>query len=149
MLGIHGHRFFPVVTLNIVYHATLFWPAEVLFCFCCALTPSWRLLGGFLDGSDGQESACNAGDLGSIPGSGTSPGEGNGNPLRYSCLGIPWTEEPDRLQSIGSQSQTRLSPERDDGGLEQGGGEWGGVDGIHRWVGVYTEKRAGGRARDF
>ena len=99
--------------------------------------------------SDGKESACNAGDLGSIPGSGTSPGEGNGNPLQYSCLGIPWTEEPDQLQSIGSQSQTRLSPERDDGGLEQGGGEWGGVDGIHRWVGVYTEKRAGGRARDF
>ena len=32
------------------------------------------------------ESACNAGDLGSIPESGKSPGEGNGNPLRYSCL---------------------------------------------------------------
>ena len=32
------------------------------------------------------ESACNAGDLGSIPGSGRSPGEGNGNPLQYSCL---------------------------------------------------------------
>ena len=36
---------------------------------------------GFPDGSDGKESACNAGDLGSIPGSGRSPGEGNGNPL--------------------------------------------------------------------
>ena len=35
------------------------------------------------------ESACNAGDLGSIPGSGRSPGEGNGNPLQYSCLGNP------------------------------------------------------------
>ena len=33
-----------------------------------------------------KESACNAGDLGSIPGSGRSPGEGNGNPLQYSCL---------------------------------------------------------------
>ena len=44
---------------------------------------------------------------------------------------------------MGSQSQTRLSPGRDDGGLEQGGGVWGGVVGIHRWVGVYTEKRAG------
>ena len=41
---------------------------------------------GFLDGSDKKESACNAGDLGSIPGSGRSPGEGNGNPLQYSCL---------------------------------------------------------------
>ena len=38
------------------------------------------------DGSDGEVSACNAGDLGSIPGSGRSPGEGKGNPLQYSCL---------------------------------------------------------------
>ena len=36
--------------------------------------------------SDGKESACNAGDLGSIPGLGRSPGEGNGNPLQYPCL---------------------------------------------------------------
>jgi len=36
----------------------------------------------------------NAGDAGSIPGSKRSPGEGNDNPLHYSCLGIPWTEEP-------------------------------------------------------
>ena len=36
-----------------------------------------------------QESACNAGDLGSIPGSERSPGEGNGNPLQYSCLEKP------------------------------------------------------------
>ena len=37
-------------------------------------------------GSDGKASACNAGDQGSIPGSGRSPGEGTGNPLQYSCL---------------------------------------------------------------
>ena len=36
---------------------------------------------------DGKESACSAGDPGSIPGLGRSPGEGNGNPLQYSCLG--------------------------------------------------------------
>ena len=36
--------------------------------------------------SDGKESACNAGDLSSIPGLGRSPGEGNGNPFQYSCL---------------------------------------------------------------
>ena len=36
--------------------------------------------------SDGRESACKAGDLGSVPGSGRSPGEGNGSPLQYSCL---------------------------------------------------------------
>ena len=41
---------------------------------------------GFPGGSDGKESAGNAGDLGSIPGSGRSPGEGNGNSLQYSCL---------------------------------------------------------------
>ena len=37
--------------------------------------------------TDGKESTCNAGDLGSIPGSGRSPGGGSGNPLQYSCLG--------------------------------------------------------------
>ena len=40
-------------------------------------------------GSDVKESACNVGDPGSIPGSGRSPGEGNGNPLQYSCLENP------------------------------------------------------------
>ena len=40
-------------------------------------------------GSEVKASASNAGDLGSIPGSGRSPGEGNGNPLQYSCLGNP------------------------------------------------------------
>ena len=41
---------------------------------------------GFPDGSDGKESICNVGDLGSIPGLGRSPGEGNANPFQYSCL---------------------------------------------------------------
>ena len=44
---------------------------------------------GFPGGSVGKESACNAGDGGSIPGSGRFPREGNGNPLQYSCLGNP------------------------------------------------------------
>ena len=43
----------------------------------------------FPRGSDGKVSACNAGDPGSSPGSGRSPGEGNGNPLQCSCLGNP------------------------------------------------------------
>ena len=43
----------------------------------------------FPGGSDSKESACNAGDPGSIPGSGRSPGEGNGDPLQYSCLENP------------------------------------------------------------
>ena len=40
----------------------------------------------FPGGSDGKASSCSAGDPGSIPGLGRSPGEGNGNPLQYSCL---------------------------------------------------------------
>ena len=59
----------------------------------------------------GQEYACNAGDWGAIPGSGRSPGEGNGNPLQHSCLEkIPWTEEPGRLQSTGSQESDTTWP---------------------------------------
>ena len=45
-----------------------------------------REVGSFLGSSDGKEFAFNAGNLGSIPGLGRSPGEGNGNPLQYSCL---------------------------------------------------------------
>ena len=51
-----------------------------------------------------KNTPAKAGDLrdaGSIPGSGRSPGGGHGNPLQYSCLENPMTEEPDRLQSIG------------------------------------------------
>jgi len=44
---------------------------------------------GFRDGSAGKEFACSAGDMGLTPGSGISPGEGNGNTLQYSCLGNP------------------------------------------------------------
>ena len=51
--------------------------------------PSATGLWGFPSSSDGKDSACNAGDPGSIPGSGRSPGEGHGNPLQYSCLGNP------------------------------------------------------------
>ena len=59
---------------------------------------------GFPGGSDGKESAaCNAEYLGSIPGLGGSPGEGNRYPLQYSCLENPWTEEPGGLQSMELQ----------------------------------------------
>ena len=60
---------------------------------------------GFPGGSDGKESACNAEDLGLSPGSGRSPGEGNGNPLQYPCLENPHGQrkEPGGLQSMGSQ----------------------------------------------
>ena len=58
---------------------------------------------GFPGGSDGKESAFNTGDPGLIPGSGRSSGEGNGNPVQYSCLGNPWTGDPGRLWSTGLQ----------------------------------------------
>ena len=44
---------------------------------------------GFPGGSDSEESTCNAGDMGSTPGRRRSPGEGNGNPLQYTCLKNP------------------------------------------------------------
>ena len=51
----------------------------------------WEVLNvtGFLGSSNSKESVCNAGDLGSVPGSGRSPREGKGNSLQYSCLGNP------------------------------------------------------------
>ena len=55
------------------------------FCFHVILSHVW----GFPGVSDGKESACNIGDLNLISGSGRSPGEGNGNPLQYSCLENP------------------------------------------------------------
>ena len=58
---------------------------------------------GFHGGSDSKETVCNAEDLGSISGSGRSPGEGNGNPLSILAWRIPWTEEPGGLQFMGSQ----------------------------------------------
>ena len=65
----------------------------------------WFLLLGFPGGSDGIESACNMGDLGSVPGLGRSPGGGHDNPLQYSCL-----ENPHGQRSLaGSHIAERLS----------------------------------------
>ena len=63
--------------LSGVQPASVLLQQELLLSFC-----PW----GFPGSSVGKESACNAGDLGLIPGSGRSPGEGNGNPLQYPCL---------------------------------------------------------------
>ena len=67
-------------------------------------------LQGFSGSSNGKESAYNAGDPDSIPGSGRSPGEGNGNSLQYSCLGNPmdrgaWQAAVHRVAKI----RTRLT----------------------------------------
>ena len=100
---------------------------------------------GFPGGSDDKASVCNAGDLGSIPGLGRSPGQGNGSPLQYSCPKIPWTAEPGRLLSMGSQrvghdwakgrrilslhllSKTSCSPY-----MEEQTEDWGGLKLAHR-----------------
>ena len=64
----------------------------------------------FPGGSDGKDSACNEGDPGSIPESGRSPGEGNGNPLQYSCLENRTDRGAWRATLHGAtKSRTRLS----------------------------------------
>ena len=64
---------------------------------------------GLPGGSMAKNLPANAGDAGSISGSGKSSEEGNGNPLQYSCLAeIPWTENPGGLRSW-SHKETRLS----------------------------------------
>ena len=52
---------------------------------------------------------ANAGDTGSVPGSGRSPGGGHGNPLQYFGLGNPWTEEPEGLQSMGFTKESDIT----------------------------------------
>ena len=64
---------------------------------------TFTFFSGFPGGSDGKQSACNAGDLVSTPGLGRSPGEGNGYPLHILAWKVPLTEEPGGLQSMGLQ----------------------------------------------
>ena len=68
---------------------------DINFCKCEKLGFAWWL--------SGKEPICNARDGGSYPGLGRSPGEGNGNPLQYSCLGNPMDREAWQLQFMGSQ----------------------------------------------
>ena len=131
-----GHRFFRSgwyhsiewAVQSRLSSASLSWLVKILFqravmsdkYNCRAFVLKHLNLGIFPGGSDGKASAYNAGDLGSIPGSGRSPGEGNGTPLQSSRLEdllekamaphsstlawkIPWMEEPGRLQSMGLQ----------------------------------------------
>ena len=74
-----------------------------------------KLRKGFPCSSVGKESACNAGDLGSIPGLGRSPGEGNGNPLQYSCLENPmdkgvWQATVHGVSRVGHNLVTKPPP---------------------------------------
>ena len=72
---------------NLALHVLLL--KNKLFTIYCWLINTKLTFNDFPGGSDGKVFAYNAGGLGSIPGSGTSSGEGNGNPLQYSCLENP------------------------------------------------------------
>ena len=77
-------------------------PSLVSLLYCC--------IRGFPNSLDSKTSACNAGDPGSIPGWGRSPGGGNGNPLQYSCLENPTDKGAWWATVHGvAKSQTRLS----------------------------------------
>ena len=85
------------------------WPRDGICISCISCIGRW-ILCSFPSGSDGKESACNVGDPGSISGLGRSPGEGNGNPLQYSCLENPMNERAWRATVHGvTKSWTRLS----------------------------------------
>ena len=77
--------------MKICFYTSFVYSCHLIFsasarshCFCLLLCPSI-----FPGGSDGKASAYNVGDPDSIPGSGRSPGEGNSNPVQYSCLENP------------------------------------------------------------
>ena len=83
-----------------------FFYLETSLCFGAHLS---LLVLSFSGVSDSNESVNNAGDPGSIPGLGRSPGEGSGNPLQYLSWKISWTEELGRLAHGTTKSCTRLS----------------------------------------
>ena len=101
-------RYLPERNENLYLHNLYMSVYNSFICNCPKLeTENYQ---GFPGGSEGKASACNAGDLGSIPGSGRSPGEGNGSPLQYSCLENPmdrgaWWATVHRV----AKSWTRLS----------------------------------------
>ena len=64
---------------------------------------------GFTGGLDCKETACNAGDPGSIPGFGRSPGGGHGNPFQYSCLGNPMDKRAWRARVHGGRKESDMT----------------------------------------
>ena len=107
IISSQGFQFLHILA-NIIFFFFFFFFVVVVLVFCLLvnfllLVVAILLVKGFLDGSDGEESACNAGYLGLTPGLGRSPRERNDNPIQYSCLENSWTEEFGGLQSMASQ----------------------------------------------
>ena len=104
-LKLHSIKYLPFALLiwEFMIESTSVWllssHTPEIVCQPHCITPTLRLLRWL----SGKESACQAGDPHSMPGLGRYPGEGNSNPLQYSCLESLWTEEPGGLQSVGSQ----------------------------------------------
>ena len=97
------------------------------------LCVSPRAFQGFPDGAMGKESTCtaeDAGDMGSILGSRRSPGVGNGNPLKYSCLGSPmdrgtwWATVHEVVKSQTQLSRATHLKDREESSQEKGGRFW-------------------------
>ena len=104
--------------------------------------------GGFPGGSDGKESSCNAGNLGLISELGRSPGEGNGNPLQYSCLENPMDRGACQATIHGvAKSQTGLGTHTHFPGGSAGkefacnAGDLGSIPGLGRSPGQTTRER--------
>ena len=88
----------------------VFWDCHPFLCQRSPVTTGYARKQGFPAGSEGKVSAYNAGHLGSIPGTGRSLGEGNGNLLRYTCLENPMAGEDQQTTVHGvAKSWTRLS----------------------------------------
>ena len=98
--------------MNIMMHVSFLISIWEFF-FFFGYMPSSEIAGsygsylGFPGGSGGEESTCNVGNLGSVPGLGRSPGGGHGNPLQCSWLENPMARGAWRLQSMGSHSVRR------------------------------------------
>ena len=102
MHGILGHFHFPFSSPDFFFIVTILLQQLFIYRYCPKFTFLLPLIckylslcweWGFPGGSEGKASACNVGDPGSVPGLGRSPGEGNGNPLQYSCLENPMDRE--------------------------------------------------------
>ena len=107
---LHPLNFLPGTSVHPIVQQTIFFKKKKKSPFISCL-PSCPAHSGFPGGSDdGEESACNAGDLGSIPGSERSPGGGHGNPLQSSCLENSMNRGAWWATVCGvTKSQTRLS----------------------------------------